>query len=77
MAEFLLHNRFQPVKGPFEPWYVTVTEAATNRVLEATYECPHCGMSFHTRKSCEIHCKGKPPNIPATCPALKKQRELF
>ena len=71
MAENLIASRFQPVPGPFEPWYCTITDPATNYVKMAWYECPFCQRKFFTRKMCEQHCKGRPGMHQPTCPVLK------
>lgn len=77
MKSGITQFRFKPVKGPFEPWYTGVVEMRTNRVLEKKWECPHCGMEFHTRLNCEKHCKGKQGMFPPTCKETKKGGKCY
>jgi len=67
-------SRFQPVPGPWEPWYWTLVELETNKVLTARYECPHCGRQFHGSGVCEEHCKGKVGSFGPTCPKMNPIR---
>jgi len=67
-------SRFQPVPGTWEPWYWTLVELETNKVLTARWECPHCGRQFHGRGVCEEHCKGKVGSFGPTCPKMNPIR---
>jgi len=67
-------SRFQPVPGTWEPWYWTLVELETDKVLTARWECPHCGRQFHGRGVCEEHCKGKIGSFGPTCPKMNPIR---
>ena len=66
------YERFQPVKGDFEPWYSVISDSETDYVFSFEYECPHCAMKFSTRIAAEKHCKGQVGMYPPTCKETKR-----
>jgi len=71
----LIHGEFQPVVGPYEPWYMYKCDPETDKLIGARWRCPHCGNLYHTRGSCEDHCKGRQGQYGPTCKALKRPKD--
>lgn len=64
----LRKERIKTVKGPYEPWYITVSLTQSPfTIISARWECPHCGMLHSSRLICEKHCKGKQGMYGPTC----------
>jgi hypothetical protein len=70
-------ERFKPIPGPYEPWYVVRAELSTNKAIKKRWECPHCGAYFKARNTCEDHCKGKQGMFGPLCSETKRGGKCY